>query len=417
VQAAAAHANRDATLERILQLLESISRREAYLALLEQYPQALARVAELMSASPWAAEYLTQHPILLDELLDARTLYESPDWPALARALRAEIDAAQDDAEKQMDLLRHFKHAHTMRLLAQDLAGTLPLEKLSDRLSELADEILRIVVDLAWQAVRQRHRESPAFAVIGYGKLGGKELGYASDLDLVFLYDDPAPEAPENYSRLARRINHLLTSMTSAGVLYETDLRLRPDGVSGLLVSPLESFREYQTRHAWPWEHQALTRARFVAGDTRIGDVFEKLRVEILRQPRELQALRSAVVEMRKKMLDAHPNTSGRFDIKHDPGGIIDVEFIVQYLVLGFAHEHAALTANVGNLALLKIAARLGLAGEEAALRAHDAYRRFRQLQHGLRLQGERYARIEPAAVRSEVDAVRSLWREILSEE
>jgi glutamate-ammonia-ligase adenylyltransferase len=205
--------------------------------------------------------------------------------------------------------------------------------------------------------------------------------------------------------------------MTSAGVLYETDLRLRPDGVSGLLVSPLESFREYQTRHAWPWEHQALTRARFVAGDTRIGDVFEKLRVEILRQPRELQALRSAVVEMRKKMLDAHPNTSGRFDIKHDPGGIIDVEFIVQYLVLGFAHEHAALTANVGNLALLKIAARLGLAGEEAALRAHDAYRRFRQLQHGLRLQGERYARIEPAAVRSEVDAVRSLWREILSEE
>ncbi len=416
VEAAAAHPNRDATLERMLQLLESVSRRESYLALLEEYPQALARVAELMSASPWAAQYLTQHPILLDELLDSRSLYAQPDWTALTAALRAELAASAGDTEKQMDLLRHFKHVQTMRLLAQDLAGTLPLERLSDHLSDLACAILGIVVELAWKSGRQRHRARPAFAVIGYGKLGGKELGYASDLDLVFLYDDPAPEAPENYARLARRINQWITSMTSAGVLYDTDLRLRPDGVSGLLVSPLESFRDYQARHAWPWEHQALTRARFVAGDPVIGNAFEAIRVEILRQPRERPALKTAVAEMRMKMLEAHPNPSGRFDIKHGRGGIIDVEFIVQYLVLGHSHEHEELTGNIGNLALLKLAARLGLVPEGSALAAHDAYRRFRQLQHSLRLQGETYARIEFDSVSTQAQAVRELWNTVLGD-
>jgi glutamate-ammonia-ligase adenylyltransferase len=414
--AAAAQPNRDAAALRMIELLDSVSRRESYLALLEQYPQALGRVAELMSASPWAAQYLTQHPILLDELLDTRSLYDAPDWAALATALRRELADADGDVEKQMDLLRHFKHVQTIRLLAQDLAGTLPLEKLSDHLSDLASTILKIVVDLAWQGVKQRHRDAPAFSVVGYGKLGGKELGYASDLDLVFLYDDPAPEAPENYARLARRINHWLTSMTSAGVLYETDLRLRPDGASGLLVSTVEAFREYQMRHAWPWEHQALTRARFVAGDEAIGRAFEAIRIAILRQPRDLAALEAAVIEMRRKMLDAHPNASGLFDVKHDPGGIIDVEFIVQYLVLGCAHAHEALTGNIGNLALLKLAASLGLAPEHAALGAHDAYRRFRQLQHSLRLQGETYARIDPDAVRTEAEAVRTLWREVLGD-
>lgn len=416
VQAAAEHVNRDATLERMLELLESVSRREAYLALLEQYPQALSRVAEIMAASPWAAEYVTLHPILLDELLDTRTLYAAPDWPGLTAGLTAQLSEAAGDTEKQMDVLRHFKHVQTLHLLAQDLAGTLPLETLSDHLSDLACVILRQVLVLAWAEVKQAHRDTPAFALVGYGKLGGKELGYASDLDLVFLYDDASPEAPENYGRLARRINHHLTSLTSAGVLYETDLRLRPDGVSGLLVSPLESFREYQMRHAWPWEHQALTRARHVAGDANIGAAFESIRSEILRQPRDLTALRPAVAQMRVKMLDAHPNTSGLFDLKHDRGGIIDVEFIVQYLVLGHAHEHDALTGNIGNLALLKLSATLGLAPEAAALAAHDAYRRFRKLQHSLRLQGEKYARVEMDEVRAEAQSVRELWRAVLGE-
>jgi len=410
IETAAAQAGPGAALERMLQLLDSVSRRESYLALLEEFPQALTRLAELMSASPWVAQYLTQHPILLDELLDTRTLYSPPDWRALRGLLASQLDDAEGDIEKQMDVLRQFKHALTIHLVAQDLAGTLPLETLSDHLSDLACMILEEVQRRTWRVLRQRHRDEPAFAIIGYGKLGGKELGYASDLDLVFLYQDAAPEAAENYARLALRINNWLTSTTSAGVLYDTDLRLRPDGAGGMLVSPLASFADYQRKHAWVWEHQALTRARFVAGDGAIGRGFEELRVTVLRQQRDLAKLRDDVVVMRQKMLDAHPNTSGLFDLKHDRGGIIDVEFIVQYLVLGHAHAHAELTGNIGNLALLKLTGRVGLIDERMAAAAHDAYRRFRQLQHSLRLEGNRYARVPSTAVPGAARAVLDLW-------
>ncbi len=416
VQAAAAERNPDSTLERILGLLESVSRRSAYLALLEEYPQALTRLATMMSASPWVAQYLTQHPILLDELLDTRALYAAPDWPAAVEHLHAQLAEAADDTEKQMDVLRHFKHAHTIRLVAQDLAGLLPIETLSDHLSDLACVLLEEVLKLSWPTVRHAHRADPRFAIIGYGKLGGKELGYASDLDIVFLYDDEAPEAPEIYARYAQRINAWLTSATPAGVLYETDLRLRPDGAGGLLVSPLASFREYQLKHAWVWEHQALTRARFVAGDRKIGEAFEPLRVEILRQQRDPETLRREVLAMRQKLLDGHPNRTPFFDLKHDPGGLIDVEFAVQYLVLGHAHRHSELTGNIGNLALLKLAARLGLLAPDHAEAAHDAYRHLRQLQHTVRLGGERYARIEPDAIAGERHAVEQLWSDVLGE-
>lgn len=410
----AAHANADATLERLLAFLESISRRESYLALLEEYPQAREQLAALMGASPWVAQYLTQYPILLDELLDARTLHAAPDWLVLATTLRENMNDAGGDTERQMDILRHFKHAQTLRLVAQDLSGELPLETLSDHLSDLARVVLTETLAQAWQGVRLRHRPDPAFAIIGYGKLGGKELGYASDLDLVFLYDDEAPDAPENYARLAQRIGTWLTTTTPAGQLYDTDLRLRPDGESGLLVSSLQRFQEYQLTRAWAWEHQALTRARFVTGDAALGERFEAIRETILRRSRDVPALRAEVVAMRDKMHAAHPNRSDRFDLKHDRGGIVDVEFIVQFLVLGHAAEHAALTGNIGNLALLKLAARLGLIGEGAAQAVHAAYREYRQLQHKLRLQGEPYARVPAASVARHAAAVKALWRDVM---
>ena len=315
---------------------------------------------------------------------------------------------------RQMDLLRHFRHAQTLHLLAQDLAGELPLEKLSDHLSDLADLILSEVLRITWRGLRTRHCDEPRFAIIAYGKLGGKELGYASDLDLIFLFDDKRPEAPENYARLAQRINNWLTSMTPAGVLYETDLRLRPDGASGLLVSSLDGFAAYQRTHAWVWEHQALTRARYVAGDARIGQGFDLVRGEMLCRERELPRLRQEIVAMRDKMLAAHPNTSGGFDIKHDRGGLIDVEFIVQYLVLGYAHRYAELTGNVGNLALLKLAAGLGLIAHDDALAAHDAYRDFRRLQHALRLQGDKFARVDAGTLAGASAAVKKLWCNVL---
>jgi glutamate-ammonia-ligase adenylyltransferase len=413
IETAAAARDPDTTLERILDLFESVSRRESYLALLEEYPQALAQLAALMSASGWVAQYLTQHPILLDELLDTRTLYAPPDWPALIPGLRAQLDDATADTERQMDILCHFKHAQTMRLIAQDLAGTLPLESLSDHLSDLACIILQQVLRLTWDGLRSRHRETPRFAIIAYGKLGGKELGYVSDLDIVFLYEDDAPEAPENYARLAQRINGWLTSITPAGVLYETDLRLRPDGASGLLVSPLTSFREYQEKHAWGWEHQALTRARFAAGDAAIGRDFEALRIAILRNPRDRDALRREIAAMRTKIFDAHPNPTALFDLKHDHGGIIDVEFIVQFLVLGHAQAHRELTANIGNLALLMLAGQLGLIPRAQGLAVHDAYREFRRRQHRMRLAGEKYARVAPDEVSEHVHAVCALWESV----
>ena len=403
----------DLAITRLLRLLEAIARRESYLALLVEFPQALETLARLVGASPWVADYLSRHPILLDELLDGRALHAAPDWPRLAAALRAQLDALDPDVEQQMDALRHFKQQQTIRLIAQDLAGELALEKLSDHLTDLADLILRETLCRCWAGLKTRHCTEPRFAVIGYGKLGGKELGYASDLDIVFLYADDAPEAWEHYARLAQRISAWLTTITPGGVLYETDLQLRPDGGKGLLVSTVESFATYQHKSAWTWEHQALTRARWCAGDAAIGAAFEAIRREVLTQPRDAGALAREVVAMREKMLAAHPNASGLFDLKHDRGGIIDVEFAVQYLVLAHAHRHPALTGNVGNLALLKLAATLRLLPMEVAGAAHDAYREFRRRQHALRLQGGEYARVEKPAAAAHVAAVERLWREV----
>ena len=413
--AAARQPQPDLTLTRLLRMLEAIARRESYLALLTEFPQALDTVARLAGASPWVADYLARHPILLDELLDGRTLHAAPDWPRLAAALRAQLDALDADVEQQMDALRHFKQQQTIRLIAQDLAGELPLEKLSDHLTDLADLILCETLRLCWAGLKARHCPEPRFAIVGYGKLGGKELGYASDLDIVFLYADDAPDAAENYARLAQRISAWLTTITPGGVLYETDLQLRPDGGKGLLVTTVESFAAYQRKSAWTWEHQALTRARWCAGDAAIGAAFEAIRCEVLTQARDAAALAREVVAMREKMLAAHPNASGLFDLKHDRGGIIDVEFAVQYLVLAHAYRHPALTGNIGNLALLKLAAKLGLLPGAVADATHDAYREFRRRQHALRLQGGEYARTEKTAVAAHVAAVERLWRQVFA--
>ena len=260
------------TLERFAALVQSISRRSTYLALLAEYPAALRQLVRLLAASPWAAQIITRQPQLLDELIAPQHLMSVPDWTQLATQLRDELDAHPGDTEAQMDALRRFKQVQTLRLLAQDVAGRLTLEALSDHLSYLADTLLNETLARCWAGLKTRHRDTPRFAVIGYGKLGGKELGYASDLDLVFLYDDADERAQEIYARLAQRINTWLGTLTPAGMLYETDLRLRPDGASGLLVSSTEAFRDYQLHHAWLWEHQALTRARFVCGDAAIGD-------------------------------------------------------------------------------------------------------------------------------------------------
>jgi glutamate-ammonia-ligase adenylyltransferase len=279
----------------------------------------------------------------------------------------------------------------------------------------LTDIILDLAIPLCWRKIKTRHRDDPQFAVIGYGKLGGKELGYASDLDLIFIYDDEFIDAGEIYARLAQRIRSWMSSRTSAGILFETDLRLRPNGESGLVACSLATFRKYQFESAWIWEHQALTRARFVAGDPALGEEFERIREDILRQPRDRQALRLEVINMRDKMSAAHAGKSPLFDLKHDPGGLVDVEFLVQYLVLGHAHEYPELTHNLGNIALLGIAAKLGLIPADLAAACADSYRELRQRQHRQRL-NDQPSRIPPSDAASLREPVRALWREVFGE-
>ena len=410
IEESAARENPDATLGRFLDLIETVSRRAAYLALLDEHPAVLARIAQLFDSSSWAAEYLNRHPVVLDELLDARSLFARPDWPAFAEELRAQLAARQGDEERQMDWLREAHHAQVFRLLAQDLSGLLTVERLADHLSDLADVMLQATLELCWGQLRARHRSEPRFAAVGYGKLGGKELGYASDLDLIFLFDDPDDSAQETYARLAQRMSRWLTSRTAAGVLFEIDLRLRPQGESGLLVSSIDAFRRYQRESAWTWEHQALTRARFCAGDPDLGTAFEEERIAILRMPRDPAKLREDVLSMRQQLLAGHPNTGELFDLKHDRGGMIDIEFLVQYLVLGHAHRHAELTRNAGNIALLRLAAQLGLIPRESAEAVADAYRDYRKRQHWLRLNGAKYARVPAAEVQDRIEATKALW-------
>jgi glutamate-ammonia-ligase adenylyltransferase len=402
-----------ATLGRLLDFFEAIARRSAYLSLLTEYPHTLERVIRMMNASGWAATFLAQHPILLDELLDDRQRDATPDYQALAAELREQLDGAAGDTERQMDILRETHHAQLFRLLAQDLAGELTVERLADYLSALADLIVDATIQAAWETIAARHRPAPQFAVIAYGKLGGKELGYISDLDVIFLFDDDDQEAPGNYAKLAQRFITWMTAHTSAGILFDVDTALRPDGASGMLVSSVAAFERYQDSSAWVWEHQALTRARFCAGDAAIGARFAAIREQVLRKDRDAQAaqLRDEVLKMRTRMHDASPSRDGLFDLKQEAGGMIDIEFMVQYLVLRHAHQYPQLTANTGNIALLKLCGELGLIDAALAAAVGDAYRAMRKLQHQVRLQGQDNARVEPALVAKHAAQVVMLWK------
>lgn len=405
-----------ATLGRLVDFFETIARRSAYLALLTEYPHTLERVIRMMAASDWAAKYLTRHPVLMDELLDDASLKAEPDWNEFALECRRQLEAFAGDTERQMDVLREQHHAQLFRLLAKDLGGLLTVERLADHLSLLADVLVASTLDAVWKTLTNRHKEKPSFAVIAYGKLGGKELGYASDLDIIFLYDDEDQEAPALYAKLAQRFISWMTSHTPAGILFDIDIALRPDGASGLLVSSFKAFEKYQRESAWVWEHQALTRARFCAGDAEIGQRFEALRTELLRQARNPAELRTEVLAMRQRLHDAHPNHSKMFDLKHDHGAMIDIEFIVQYLVLAHSASHPDLTGDIGNIALLNLAGRSGLIDLALATEVADAYRQFRKLQHQIRLKGADKARVAPETVASQRAAVERLWQLVMKD-
>ena len=409
------------TFFRLFDLIEAIDKRETYLALLTEYPHVLERVARLAAKSAWAADFLRKHPILLDELIDAHSApvgSSGIEWPNEQAQLQAACDNAGADAERQYEILRHTKQVITLKLNVADIEGRLGVMALSDELSRLADMLLDTALVLAWRAVSPGNAKGWApptgFAVLGYGKLGSKELGYASDLDIVFLFDPTTATDTERFPKLAQRLNGWLNTMTAGGILYETDLRLRPDGVSGLLVSTVDAFHDYQLHRAWTWEHQALTRARFCAGDAALAAPFEAIRREVLATARDKTKLRDEIIEMREKMRAEKKDRPDRLDLKHTRGGIVDVEFVVQYIILAYSHEHPEFLGNLGNFALLTRAAALGILDEDTAAKVGKAYLAYRERQHLARNNNELKTWILPDELTGERRAVTQAWASLL---
>jgi glutamate-ammonia-ligase adenylyltransferase len=411
------------TVFRLFDLMDAIDKRETYLALLAEYPQVLDRVARIAASSAWAAEFLRRHPILMDELIvRPATIARGSgpiDWPQERQMLRAACDAAQNDVEKQYELLRHTKQVITLRLNVADIEGRLGVMALSDELTALAELLLDTAMVCAWRLLNPAPAAGEwtppgGFAVIGYGKLGSKELGYSSDLDIVFLFDERQVGEPAKYAKLTQRLNGWLNTMTAGGVLYETDLRLRPDGDAGLLVSSLSAFRDYQLKRAWTWEHQALTRARFCAGDTALAAPFDAIRNEVLSLPRDRVALKAEIIAMRDKMRGEKKDRSDALDLKHTRGGIVDVEFIVQYLILAYSHEHPEFLGNLGNFALLTRAAALGILDGELAAQVGKAYLAYRERQHRARTNNELKTWVPRDDLAAERASVTAAWQSLL---
>ncbi|WP_020679343.1 bifunctional [glutamate--ammonia ligase]-adenylyl-L-tyrosine phosphorylase/[glutamate--ammonia-ligase] adenylyltransferase [Marinobacterium rhizophilum] len=430
--------NASETLSRVLQLIQAVLRRSAYLVLLGENPAALRQLVRLCSGSRWFSDKLTRLPILLDELIDPRTLYAPPDKMVLQHELRQQLlRIPQEDVEQQMEALRYFKNAHVLRVAASDITGALPLMKVSDYLTWLAECILEAVFEIAWRLLVEKHGVpikapgepcDPDFVIVGYGKLGGIELSYGSDLDLVFLHDaDPnlstTGEKPvfNNvfFTRLGQRIIHILSTFTAGGLLYEVDMRLRPSGNAGLLVSSLKAFAEYQRKEAWTWEHQALSRARVVAGCPRLAQEFEQVRADILAQPRDETALRQEVVDMRLKMRDhlgSKPSGNdepGVFNLKQDRGGIVDIEFMVQYCVLAHGSRYPQLLEYTDNIRILDAAEQVGLFTPDDADILREAYKAYRSVGHRLSLQ-EQSSVIADSEMGSYRAAVSRIWVQLM---
>ena len=404
---------------RMADWIEPLLRRESYLALLLERPAVHERLLHLLGTAKWPARYLLRHPGVIDELasdmLAGRFVAEEFEGE-LEHRRSALQSTGEDDDERLLNLLRRAHHAELFRTLARDVEGRLSVEQVADDLSALADAVLRVTARWCWQRLKTRHREVPQFGIIGYGKLGGKELGYGSDLDIVFVYEDEDERAPEAYAAFVRKLINWLTVKTSEGDLFEIDTALRPNGSSGLLITTFEAYANYQQQRgsntAWTWEHQAMTRARFVLGEPALQARFDAVREAVITAPREEAALRGEIIAMREKVRAARPVKAGQFDVKHSPGGMVDAEFVVQYLVLSQSCKHRELIPNVGNIALLQRAEHAGLLSAGVGENAAHAYRALRRAQHQARLD-EAPTQVDPETLQSERESVLALWREV----
>ena len=403
---------------RLTDWLEPLLRRENYLALLQERPAVHERLCQLLGAARWPARYLMRQPGVIDELADPDWLAQRFDRNAFAHELTTRLrglrTGEEDNEENLLNLLRRGYHAEVFRTLARDVEGRLSVEQVADDLSALTDTVLDVALQWCWQKFKRRHREHPRLGIIAYGKLGGKELGYGSDLDIVFVFDDDDDNAAAIYTALVRKLISWLTVKTGEGDLFEVDTALRPNGNSGLLVTPLQAYGEYQAQRgsntAWTWEHQAITRARWAVGEPDMQQRFEAVRDAVLRAPRDPNQLAQEIAAMRRRVAQAHPVATGRFDVKHSPGGMVDVEFLVQFLVLAHGAAHADLLPNTGNIALLQRAEAHHMLPPGAGQASANAYRTLRRIQHRARLD-EASTQVAPGDVADACNTVQAAWR------
>jgi len=421
-------------LNRIVDLIKTIEQRTNYLALLLENPTAIVHMVNLVSASPWIVSFLSRHPVLLDELLDPRTLYRPPEKPELQKEIRKRLDLASNrDFEYQIQELSIFKQVNTLRVAAADVTGALTLMRTSDHLTEIAETVLNEVVELSWNHLVEKHgvptcqmdgmEIGRGFSVIAYGKLGGIEFGYGSDLDMVFLHagtqgqthDGKHPiDNQQFFARLGQRVIHILTTHTAVGKLYEPDMRLRPSGSSGILVSHIEGFKDYQTNKAWTWEHQALIKARPISGDIKMAKRFEHIRSEVLARPRIKAKLKQDVVDMRERMRKELSSTDpGLFDLKQDTGGIVDIEFLVQYLVLLKSCEYKELLKWTDIVRLLETLKETRIINDPVAHILKVAYLTYRSAVHQFSLQ-EKPAKAPETKFRGMRENVSQTWKDIM---
>jgi len=434
LQETASTANPDTILARIMRLIEAIEQRTCYIALLLENPPALKHLIRLVGTSPWIASFLARRPVLLDELLDARTLYVPPQRAQMEADVSQKLKRiAPDDLEFQIEELCILQQVNTLRVAAADITDVLPLMRVSDYLSDIAETVLNEVIELSWNHLVRKHGNPSStlegtpcergFAVIAYGKLGGLELGYNSDLDLVFVHaaDKGPTDGRKNpldnaqfFARLGQRVIHILTTHTGAGRIYEIDMRLRPSGSAGMLVSHFNAFKEYQSQDAWTWEHQALLRARAISGDANLTHWFDQTRKAILTRPRDPETLCAEITDMRERMrAELLKPKTGYFDLKQDQGGIVDIEFLVQYLILLNAHQYPELIRWSDNVRQLQALSENKILDENTAYFLRHAYLVYRATTHRLNLQ-ESTARVAEDRFQNLRHKVRTIWRHYL---
>lgn len=430
------------TLERLVPLLEAILRRTAYLVLLSENPSALQQLVRLCGASPWIASSIAHAPILLDELLHPAHLYNPNDKQGMVADLNQRLLRIDPlDLEEQMDALRHYASAHKLQIAASDITGALPLMKVSDHLTWLAETILERALWMSWEQMVDKYGypsnaqgeavTEPEFLILGYGKLGGIELSYGSDLDMVFLHHATANKYTQGerqlengvfYTRMGQRLIHILNTTTRAGQLYEADMRLRPSGASGMIVASVNAFEKYQQQEAWTWEHQALIRARVITGEQALADKYQQIRQQILTKHRNPAQLQQEVREMRDKMRDNLGSQSvgkTQFQLKQDAGGIVDIEFMVQYLVLAHCEQHPPLLSWTDNIRLLETLASHNIIEPKQSNALIQAYIAYRSLAHRRALQNQKLLldpnELDQAGLSTHIDTVKTLWQEIMN--